>query len=161
METFEQIWETSRTNSLSWMYPTALWVGVGVLITLGFIKRPWLRRTGKLIAIAGFVFFATEFSAQEIQEKWRLRREWADRNPTQMTEDGLSALVADGANLTLGPLKNGFQAFLLFAAVTIALAILRALIVSRRNGTVSGNGDQASGPPEFSENPYHPPNVSA
>tara|TARA_R110002167_G_C12574244_1_gene642863 strand:- start:109 stop:396 length:288 start_codon:yes stop_codon:yes gene_type:complete len=86
METFEQIWESSRTNSLSWMYPAATWCGAGILVAMSVIKNRWLRRIGKLAAIFGFALLATMFSAQEIQEKWRLRRERADLHPAQMTE---------------------------------------------------------------------------
>ena len=116
------------------MYPTAIWCGGGILVALSVITNRWLRRIGKLAAIFGFALLATEFSAQEIQEKWRLRREWADLHPTQMTEDGFSALTVDGANLTLGPLIFGFQAFLLFVAIAVVLSVLRALIESRRKG---------------------------
>jgi hypothetical protein len=135
METFDHIWESSRTNAMSWLYPVAIWCGAGILVALSAIKNRWLRRIGKLAAIVGFAFLATEFSAQEIQEKWRLRREWADHHPTQMTEDGFRALTVDGANSTLGPLVYGFQAFLLVVGVAIILSILRTLINRRREDT--------------------------
>ena len=145
------------------MYPTAIWCGGGILVALSVITNRWLRRIGKLAAIFGFALLATEFSAQEIQEKWRLRREWADLHPTQMAEDGFSALTVDGANLTLGPLIFGFQAFLLFVAIAVVLSVLRALIESRRKGTTADKDDDtiaSQDAPEFSDNPYHPPNVA-
>ncbi|TWT47872.1 hypothetical protein Pla22_52390 [Rubripirellula amarantea] len=162
METFDQIWESSRTNSLSWMYPAAVWCGAGILVALSVIKNRWLRRIGKLAAIFGFAILATEFSAQEIHEKWRLRREWADLHPAQMTEDGLQALTVDGANLTLGPLIYGFQAFLVFAGLAVVLSVLRVLLRSRSTDTMTDPSDQPTPPEieaEVSDNPYHPPNV--
>jgi hypothetical protein len=162
METFDQIWESSRTNSLSWMYPAAVWCGAGILIAISVIKNRWLRRIGKLAAIFGFAILATDFSAQEIYEKWRLRREWADLHPAQMTEDGLQALTVDGANLTLGPLIYGFQAFLVFAGIAVVLSVLRVLLRSPSADTMADPNDQTTPTEieaEFSDNPYHPPNV--
>lgn len=126
METFEQIWQSSRVNSFTWMYQAALWCGCFVLVALGYIRNPRLRRSGKLAAIAIFSLLATESSAREIFEKWRLRREWADLHPQQMTEDASHALTVDGANLTLGPLIFGFKAFLLFLGMALVLSLLRA-----------------------------------
>ncbi|MCO8120360.1 hypothetical protein NHH03_01330 [Stieleria sp. TO1_6] len=163
METFDQIWESSRTNSFSWMYPAAVWCGAGILVALSVIKNLWLRRIGKLAAIFGFAILATEFSAQEIQEKWRLRRAWADLHPAQMTDDGSSALTVDGANLTLGPLVYGFQAFLIFVGIAVVLSVLRALLRIRREGTMIDTSDECKHTEietESSANPYHPPNVA-
>lgn len=144
------------------MYPAAIWCGGGILVALSVIKSTWLRRIGKLLAIAGFSLLATEFSAREIHEKWRLRREWADSHPAQMTEDGFSALTVDGANLTLGPLIYGFQSFLLFVVVTVVLSVLRALITTQRNTAMTDREDVALVPhdtSELSDKPYHPPNT--
>ncbi len=162
MEPFAQIWDSSRTNSLSWMYPTTFWCGAGVLIALGLIKNRWLRQIGKLVVIAGCSVMATEFSSQEIQEKWRLRREWAEFHPAQMTEDGYHALTVDGANMTLGPLIYGFQAFLLLTAIAALLSILRKLILSRRVRKVVGTDVDVAGKVAVpaSDNPYCPPSTS-
>jgi heme/copper-type cytochrome/quinol oxidase subunit 4 len=76
MDPFEQVWETSRHNSWSWGYPTALVLGVVVLIALSLIRKAALRRPLKAVAILAFAFVATEFSAREIHEKmatsWRM-----------------------------------------------------------------------------------------
>ncbi|MCA9215468.1 MAG: hypothetical protein KDB27_20525 [Planctomycetales bacterium] len=160
MDTFEQIWDTSRSNSLSWMYPAAIWCGLAVLIALNVLRNRLLRRIAKLVAIGVFSMLATEFSAQAIHEKWRIRREWADLHPDQMTEAGLDALYADGANLTLGPVIFGFRAFVLFVGITVLLSLLRALITSRRTGAMavtecdhsqmesSASTDSPSNPPD-------------
>lgn len=164
METFEQVWESSRENSFSWIYPAAMWSGVSVLIALSFVKHRWLRRIAKLAAIGCFSFFATIASGQEIQEKWRIRREWADLNPDKMTESGLDALYADGANLAFGPLIFGFFAFLLFTTVAVVLSILRVLVNTHcksKNSDADGNDEQPGKVPEFSDNPYHPPNIAS
>lgn len=138
METFEQIWESSRTNSLSWMYPMAVVCGSGVLIVACVITNPWARRLAKLGAIVGFSVLATEFSAREIHEKWRLRREWAELHPSQMTEDGYKALTVDGANRTVEPLMDGFKALSLLVCIAVALTVSRAWIATRRRNATGG-----------------------
>ncbi len=162
MDPFEQIWESSRTNSLSWMYSTVLYSGVAVIVALSFIKNQWLRLIGTLAVIAVFPALATGFASQEIQEKWRIRRDWADSHPGQMTQDGLEALTVDGANLTLGPLIYGVQAFLLFAAVAVALMIFRALLSKRHRATITLDSDEKVDLTAIvtSDNPYHPPSVT-
>lgn len=135
MDSFEQIWESTRTNSLSWMYPWTLYCGVATIIALSIVSNAWLRRTAKLSVIAVFSALATHFSAQDIQAKWRIRRSWADSHPGQMTQDKLEALTVDGANLTLGPLIYGLQAFVLFTAVAVGLTILRSMISRRHKAT--------------------------
>lgn len=163
MESFEQIWESSRTHSLSWMYPTALWCGAGTLVVLCAIGNRWLRRFAKLVVIAIFSVMAVEFASHEIQEKWRLRREWAELYPERMTEEGYDALTVDGANMTLGPLIHGIQAFLLLAAVAALPWVLRKLVgFSRVRGMAAADVDvsvNVAVPP--SDDPYRPPNVSS
>lgn len=163
MESFEQIWESSRTNSLSWMYPTALWCGAGALVVLGAIGNRWLRRFAKLVVIAISSVLAVGFASQEIQEKWRLRREWAELHPERMTEEGYDALTVDGANMTLGPLIHGIQAFLLLAAVAALLCGLRKLALFIRARRIAAADVDVSVkvaiPP--SGNPYRPPSVSS
>ena len=107
METFDQIWESSRTNAWSWVYPTVLWAGVGLLIALSLVRAGWIRRAAKITAIIGLSVVATEYAHRDIQEKWRIRGEWADAHPTLMTPADQEALTVDGANLTLGPLIYG------------------------------------------------------
>ncbi len=110
--------------------------GSGVLIMACVIRNRWARRLAKLVAIVGFSVLATEFSAREIHEKWRLRREWAELNPSQMTEDGYKAL--DGANRTLEPLTDGFKAISLLVCIAVALTMFRAWIASRRRNATGG-----------------------
>lgn len=163
METFEQIWESSRTNSASWTYAATLWSGACLLVALCVIKNHWLRGIGTLVVITVFSMMAIDFSMQEIQEKWRIRRDWADSHPAQMTEDGYHALAGDGANLTLGPLLYGFQAFLLFTGIAVVLSILRRVIVSRRTGKMVDTGADAT-PNDtvlVSGTPCHPPHTAS
>lgn len=129
METFDQVWESSRVNSWSWIYPTALWSGVGVLFLLSLMPWVRLRRSAKIVAVLGFSLVAAEYSAQEIQEKWRIRREWALAHFDQMTEAQRNALTVDGANLTLGPLLDGRDAFFVFVAVAVVLSLVRFAII--------------------------------
>ncbi len=163
MDAFEQVWETSRHNSWSWGYPTALLLGVCALIVFSFIRNSVLRRVLKAIAIVAFAFVATEFSAREIQEKWRLRGEWADTHRDQMTDAGWAALTADGANLTLGPLIYGVQAMAIFVAVAFILSVIRQ--IACRALTSNANADtihsDIAKPMPTSSNPYHPPQSTA
>lgn len=69
METFEQVWESARTNAWSWAYPATLCAGVALLIALSLIRSGWIRRTAKIIVIIGLTVIATESSHREIQEK--------------------------------------------------------------------------------------------
>ncbi|MBA4017997.1 MAG: hypothetical protein C0483_12555 [Pirellula sp.] len=129
METFQQVWESSRVNAWSSAYLLALWSGVGVLVLASCMPWVRLRRFAKLVAILGFAIVAAECSAQEIQEKWRIRREWADAHADQMTESQRYALTVDGANLTLGPLLDGRDALLLLLAVAVGLSLARIVVV--------------------------------
>lgn len=127
MDTFEQVWETSQTNSWSWGYPATLWLGAIVICALALIHKTWIRRSLTVTAILAFTFLATELSSHEIQEKWRIRGEWAKANKDQLTDTDRSALQADGANLALAPFFYGFRAMLLFVAVSVAVFFLRKI----------------------------------
>lgn len=165
MDAFEQIWESSRTNDYSWGYPAVVWAGVSVLVLLSLIRQDVLRRILKVVAIGGLAMTATQWSSSEIEEKWRLRAEWADTHPAEMTEQGYEALTIDGANRALGPLIYGVQAGLIFVGVAAVLFVIR-LAVRKRPAKPP---DQV--PPESetkvapdlptSDNPYHPPANSA
>ena len=161
MDPFGQVWESSRTNAFSWGYAATLYAGVGVLIVLSVIQRYAFRRTLKAIAIFGLAIIATQWSASEIEEKWRIRREWADAHPAEMTQEGYMGLTVDGANRSLGPLIYGFQAFLLFCVVAIALFVIRAMMFQRPvdSPIEATPEDEAKVAADLSasDNPYHPP----
>ncbi|WP_149496156.1 hypothetical protein [Roseiconus lacunae] len=112
--------------------------------------------------ILGFTPLTIQFSFFEIQEKWRIRRVWADANPTKMTKNGLHALTVDGANLTLGPLLYGLGAFLLFVVIAIALFIFRILVLRQANrSNVSASlQDTPEANQLHLENPYQPPGAT-
>jgi hypothetical protein len=160
METFEQIWETSRTNSWSWAYPLVMWTGIGTLIALSLLRNRWLRRSAKVVTILGFSLAATAYSAREIQEKWRIRGEWADTHPGRMTDDGRDALTRDGANLTIGPVVRGLQACIVFIAATGMLAVVRIVVTRKPSPKPVLDAcveTGAASSPLVSDNPYHPP----
>lgn len=98
---FEKVWESSRTNDWSWAYPTFLPIAYTLLFAMSFIRRSWLRRSIKLIALFAFSFSATMLSSWDIEEKWRIRRSWAESQPDRMTEAVANALAAD-TNYTTG-----------------------------------------------------------
>lgn len=165
MDAFEQIWESSRTNDYSWGYPAVVWAGVGVLVLLSLIRHDVLRRILKVVAIGGLAMMATQWSSSEIEEKWRLRAEWADANPAEMTEQGYEALTVDGANRALGPLIYGVQAGLIFVGVALVLFVIRLAIRKRPNKppAEATSESEAKVTPDLptSDNPYHPPANSA
>ncbi len=110
-----------------------------------------------------FAFVATDFSAREIQEKWRLRGEWADSHKDQMSDADWNTLTMDGANLTLGPLIYGFQATVLLVAIAFVLFVIRKTachFASSKANTDKTESDIAKPLPMFS-NPYNPPQSTA
>ncbi len=139
MQTFEQIWESSRTNSWSWGYPTVVIIGVLLLIVSSCIRSPAWRRSLKVLISIVLTILATEFAGREISEKWRLRQDWAAGQREQLTPAQQDALISDGANLTIGPLAAGVQAGFVFLCTGVVLYILRliALRISTSEAEVS------------------------
>lgn len=148
METLEQIWESSRTNASSWGYSTVLWTGVVLLMALSLVRTEWMRRGAQIVVIVALTVVATKFSWLEIQEKWRIRGEWAQAHSTLMTPADREALTCDGANLTLGPLIYGFQALMLFVVVAVALFLVRITVsrVRRTRAVGAPLADAATAP---------------
>ncbi len=76
----------------------------------------------KIICALVFMVVAVQASFMGINEKWRIRHEWWRQHNDSLTERERSALVADGANLTLGPLiLGGGRALLLFSITALVL----------------------------------------
>lgn len=124
---FAAVWESSRSNSWSWAFPTVLGVGILSVVLASFIPRPILRQVTKVFLVMLCGGLAVEASSLQIQEKWRIRGEWAANNPDEMTQKGWAALAADGANLTMGP-------FLMGALVILTLSIICAIMFAIRWG---------------------------
>jgi hypothetical protein len=142
METFDQIWASSRSNGWSWGYPAILWSGISLLIGLSILRTVWVRRVVKIVTILLLTALATELASLEILEKWRIRREWANANQPLMTPAAQQALTVDGANRTLGPLFYGLQAFTLFVALAAALSFVRRIVKPRPFVVVDQNEEQ-------------------
>jgi hypothetical protein len=124
---FEQIWESSRTNSWSWGYPTALAVSIVILIALSFIPQPTLRHVAKVLVILACGFATIKLSAREIEEKWSIRWDWAQRHENTLSDAEREALTADGANRLLGPFSYGIQAVAWLFALCGVLYVLRKI----------------------------------
>jgi hypothetical protein len=139
MQTFEQIWESSRTNSWSWGYPTVVIIGVLLLIALSCIRSATWRRSLKVLTAIVLMILATEFAGREIFEKWRLRQDWAAGHREQLAPPQQDALISDGANLAIGPLAAGVQAAFIFLCTGVGLSLLRliALRISSSEAEVS------------------------
>ncbi|WP_157606020.1 hypothetical protein [Schlesneria paludicola] len=121
MGSFEQIWESSRHNCWSFAYPLVMLCGIAVLVGVSFIRHTLRRRVANILAVIFLSFVAAEVSSWETTEKWRIRSDWASKNTAQMTEIHRAALIADGANLALGPVVSGMQAFLIFCGVLVVI----------------------------------------
>lgn len=155
-DAFIQVWDESRSNAWTWAYPLFLKAAVVVLILFSLIRRPWLRRTTKLIATIAFTITATFLAGRDIEEKWRIRHAWADANLDKMTDQDWQALTAD-TNYTLGPLFFGFEAAGYFFMLLLILFCIRQGFQLYREervaSTINANNNSAqpftsaSGPP--------------
>ena len=123
-DAFIQVWDESRINAWTWAYPLFLKAAVIMLILFSLIRRPWVRRTTKLITTIAFTIGATFFAGLDIEEKWRIRHAWADANVDKMTDQDWQALTAD-TNYTLGPLFLGVQAAGYFFLLLLILFCIR------------------------------------
>lgn len=162
MSPFEQIWESSRTNSWSWGYPTVLTISIVILIALSFVPRPTLRHVAKILVIIACGFAATKLSFREIEEKWRIRTDWAERHNDTLSDAEREALTADGANRSLGPFLIGMQAVAWLTALCGVLCGLRRIVNSfgSRRSILDVPDMESPSPPIASPNPYHPPQHS-
>lgn len=127
MTAFDDVWDSSRTNCWTVLYPVVIAIGVLVLIRVSFIK-PVIKR--RLIKVASFVVLtatATVASSLAIGEKWRIRHEWTDTHAEIPTEDQRMASISDGGNLVFGPILFGCRALVIFTGVLLALSIAARL----------------------------------
>jgi TRAP-type C4-dicarboxylate transport system permease small subunit len=91
-----------------------------------------MRRIAKFTLILIFTCATIWGSFMAIQEKWRIRHEWGFKNWDSLTEKEQSKLIADGANLTMGPLIfGGGYAFLFFGIALIISSIAVKKISSK------------------------------
>lgn len=121
METFDTIWESSRTNAWSFAYPTVLFFGVISILMLQRIRSGVFRRLLIVLSLGAFFLLAIEASSLTIAEKWQIRGDWARSHFEQLTEDQKRGVTSDGANLALGPIIGGFSTLpFFFGAAMIA-----------------------------------------
>lgn len=137
MSPFEQMWESSRHNGWSEPIPWLLQLGTIGLIIFAFLPHRWLRRLAYLTITLATVSAATQFSSLDIEEKWRIRFQYANDHQAELTEEELSAVTVDGANRLLGPIYfDTFPAIkrctMVLVAILLAKLLLRALVVARR-----------------------------
>ncbi len=119
METLEHVWETSRYNLWAWVYYGVTWAGVAGLIASSRITDDYRRWFRRLLVIGTTTFFALFASEARIQEKWRIRIDWAMTHQDLMTKDDWRAVNGDGANMMAGPLFEASLSFLLLVTVCI------------------------------------------
>ncbi len=109
-----------------------LWGGVVLIVVLALIRKANVRRWSMTVAIILLTIAATEFLGREIVEKWRIRNEWTIAHENSLTARQTEIAIADGANLLLGPLIFGFQAFCTFIIVAAATALVRRFATGTR-----------------------------
>lgn len=135
--TINQIWEASRNNDYSWMLPSVLCAGVFVLILLSWVKKTIIRRALRVLFALGFICLAIHASSMAIVEKWRIRQEWGEKR-SSLTEEEITKLYADGANLSIGPIiYGGGFSFLILGATLVGSSVIR-IIVTRKKSQQSG-----------------------
>jgi hypothetical protein len=132
METFDQIWESSRRNAWSGYAALTIWSGLAAIVVLSLVPFAWPRRIAKVVAVIGFAYYVALYSSLETSEKWRIRRAWAAAHKDLMTEVDQYALTGDGANLLAGPIIVGVQATALLFVVAAATEFGNAIWSSRR-----------------------------
>ncbi len=159
MSPLEQIWESSRTNSWSWGYPTVLTISIVILIALSLVPQPTLRHVAKALVILACGFAAIKLSSREIDEKWRIRADWAERHADTLSDAEMQALTADGANRVIGPFFYGMQAIVWLIALCGVLYVLRKVVnwYGSCRRIVDEADVESPSPPIASPNPYHPP----
>lgn len=162
------MWEASRHNAWSGYVAVVLNVTTVVLIALTFIRARWLRWTLNLVAVLACMIFAIEVSSYEIEEKWRIRFEYVERNRDALTEGQRRASTADGANRVLGPiLIGGYDAIVRCSVVLFLLGVtrfVRAKAILKRRRPVPDTVRQifpANVTPSNDPNPYSPPPMTS
>ena len=98
MDTFSQIWESSRHNAWSLAYPFVIVTGVFSVIVVSTIRSVAVRRCLLGLVFLVFAYLATEASFQSVSEKWRIRQEWTQAHFNELTEKQQETSVSDGAN---------------------------------------------------------------
>lgn len=147
MTPFEQMWETSRTNAFSGQTAMVNLIAIMLLLLVAFLPdRVYLVRWVINVAVVlGAAWISTEYASQEIDEKWRIRYEYADAHRTELTDDERLAVTVDGANRLLGPLMFGALAtFRNCGIALLAIVGLRYLITFLRgkNKTLNDVSDR-------------------
>jgi hypothetical protein len=124
MTPFEQMWETSRNNAFSGQTTFVNLIAVMLLLLVAFIPHRvfLLRWVMSAVIVLAAAWITTDYSSREIEEKWRIRYEYAKEHETELTEDERHAVTVDGANRLLGPLM--FGAFATFKQCGIVLLVI-------------------------------------
>ena len=126
MNEFNQIYEQSRTNDWSGLYYVTLGLSAVLLLGLSFIPNALMRRFLKVVSIISCSWLAMHFAALEIDEKWRIRIEWAEANPDKVTEVDRFAIADRRAlNAPFGPMLAGIGAFLALVLTSFLFFLVR------------------------------------
>ena len=143
MDTFSQIWESSRHNAWSLAYPFVIVTGVFSVIVVSTIRSVAVRRCLLGLVFLVFAYLATEASFQAVSEKWRIRQEWTQAHFNELTEKQQETSVSDGANLVVQPPVDGFFALMIFIGTAIVMRLVRQ---SRLTGNTSAASNSPHAP---------------
>ena len=121
MRDFEVLWQSTKQNQFSYLYPEVVAGGVAILISLFLIRRPLIRRVLKVACIFLTAALAAVASNLEIEEKWRLRNEMS------LSDEQSRALTADGANRAIGPYAGGAAALAILAGIQLSATLISKL----------------------------------
>lgn len=126
MTEFDKIYEASRHNGWSGYYWISIFVGMGVLMALTWIRNSSWRISGKVVSIVAFTWLAYHFAVLENEEKWRIRLEWAELRPERLTEEERLAMADRRAvNGPFGPVLSASGAGVTLVTTTVVIFMIR------------------------------------
>ena len=125
MSDFEAMWQSTKHNQFSYLYPEVVAGGVVILICLFWIRRPLIRRILKVTCILLTAALAVAASNLEIEEKWRLRTQMSEK--MSLSDEQTKALAADGANRAIGPYAGGAAALAIIAGIQLSATLISKL----------------------------------
>jgi len=83
----------------------------------------------------------------QIQEKWRIRHEWAEQNSATLSDKERLALISDGANLLLGPIiyGGGYSVLVFGISLVVSSVIVREITSNKQDSQQGDTSDALKG----------------
>ena len=137
MQTFDSVWSSSANNIWAYAFPSLLVVGMLVVASLSLMQNTTAKKVTMILVSLGFAYACTEASFQSINEKWRIRHEWTEKNYDSLTERQKEISITDGANLIMAPPINGLFALLCFVGTIIFMSFIQRIRNPKQDGSAS------------------------